>query len=884
LALTPGARLGPYEVTAQIGVGGMGEVYRATDTNLGRKVAIKVLPKAFAQDADRLARFEREARTLASLNHTNIAQIYGLERSHGTTALVMELVEGPTLADRIAQGAIPIDEALPIAKQIAEAFEAAHEQGIIHRDLKPANIKLRPDGTVKVLDFGLAKALDSSPGATDVSQSPTITSPAMTRMGVILGTAAYMSPEQAKGKPVDKRADIWAFGCVLYEMLTGKRAFDGETVSETLAAVMKSEPRWDALPRETPPQVRAVVRRCLEKDQAQRIRDIGDARLTMDGVFDSPALAVAIRDVSKWRKGLAWIVAGFFALTTIAMVLAGYFARPSAPRLLSRFLVELPPGARLPAGAGLSPTVSPDGRYIAFVGISEGMSRLLLRPIGSLTAQPIPGTDGAGEYPFWSPDSRFIGFFAGGKLKKVAVSAGTPVPLCDATPGANSGTWSADDVILFAHQGAVYRVAAGGGPCIPIRTPDKSKNEGLHSPMSFLPDGRHFLYVTGTSALRSELRVGSLDSSNDTPLFPVFSRVLYANSGHILFVRDGTLMAQRFDASRLSLTGDMFPLAEGIAYSPQSGNAAFSVSANRTLVYRTAVAVTSQFLWFDRTGKPLGSAGEAGNYDTAFDLSLDGKQIVVSQVDPTTSLSDIWLIDWARGVPQKLTFNLEQSGRDVVWSPNGLQIAHNSFKKGGYAIVAKNASGVGEETTLLESPNRIGIEDWSKDGRYIAHVLDPGTGATDINAVPLFGDRKAIPITQTRFNENEPHFSFDGKWLAYDSNESGTWQVYVVSFPALDQRCQVSASGGGQPRWRRDGKELYYLAADGKLMAVNITAGLKIDCGPPKGLFDTGLRVNPAADQYAVTADGQRFLVLKPQDVVPTPLTVVLNWDADIQK
>jgi Tol biopolymer transport system component len=884
VALTPGTRLGPYEVAAQIGVGGMGEVYRATDTNLGRQVAIKVLPTAFAQDADRLARFEREARTLASLNHTNIAQIYGLERSDGTTALVMELIEGPTLADRIAQGAIPIDDALPIARQIAEALEAAHEHGMIHRDLKPANIKLRPDGTVKVLDFGLAKALESSPGATEVSQSPTITSPAMTGMGVILGTAAYMSPEQAKGRPVDKRADIWAFGCVLYEMLSGKRAFDGETVAETLAAVMKSEPRWDALPRETPPQVRTVLRRCLQKDQAQRIRDIGDARLTMEGVFDSAAPAAAIREVPKWRKGFAWIVAGLFALTTIVMVLAGYFARPSEPPRLSRFPVEPPPGVRLPPGATPYPTVSPDGRYIAFVGISEGLSRLLLRPIGSLSAQPIPGTEGAGEYPFWSPDSRFIGFFAGGKLKKVAVSAGTPVPLCDATPGANSGTWSADDVILFAHQGSVHRVAAGGGACVPIRTPDKSKNEVSHLPMSFLPDGRHFLYVTGTSALRADLRVGSLDSSNDTPLlFRVFSRVLYANSGHLLFVRDGTLMAQRFDASRLSLTGDMFPVAEGIAFSV-TGNAAFSVSGNRTLVYRTAVAVTSQFLWFDRTGKPLGSAGEAGNYTTAFDLSHDGKQIAVSQIDPATSLSDVWLIDWARGVPQKLTFNVEQSGRDVVWSPNGLQIAHNSFKKDGFAIVAKNASGVGEEATLLESPNRVGIEDWSKDGRYIAYVLDPGTGATDINVVPLFGDRKAIPITQTRFNENEPHFSFDGKWLAYDSNESGTWQVYVVSFPALDQRCQVSASGGGQPRWRRDGKELYYLAADGKLMAVNITAGLKIDCGQPQELFDTGLRMNPAADQYAVAADGQRFLVLKPQEVVPTPLTVVLNWDADIQK
>jgi Tol biopolymer transport system component len=563
-------------------------------------------------------------------------------------------------------------------------------------------------------------------------------------------------------------------------------------------------------------------------------------------------------------------------------VLAGYFARPSAAPPLSRFLVEPPPGVRLPPGGAAYPTVSPDGRYIAFVGISEGMSRLLLRPIASVSAQPIPGTEGADEYPFWSPDSRFIGFFAGGKLKKVAISAGRPVPLCDVTPGANFGTWSVEDVILFAHQNSVHRVAAGGGDCIPIRTPDKSKNEVWHVPMSFLPAGRHFLYVTRTFQLRSELRGGSLDSSdssNDTTLFPASSRVLYANSGHLLFVRDGTLMAQPFDASRLSLTGDIFPVAEGIA-----GNTAFSVSGNGTLIYRTADVVTRQFFWLDRTGKVPRPVGEPGNYAEAFDLSLDGKRIAVSRVDPGTSVPDIWLLDWARGVPQKLTFNLEFSGNDVVWSPDGLQIAHLSLKKEGFAIVAKNVSGVGEETLLVESRNRLGPEDWSKDGRYIAYVVDYGTGARDIHVSPLFGDRKAIPIAQTRFDENEPHFSFDGKWIAYDSNESGTWQVYVVSFPALNQRCQVSASGGGQPRWRRDGKELYYLAPDGKLMAVDITAGGKLDCGPPRELFGTGLRMNPVVDQYAVTPDGQSFLVLKPQEVVPTPLTVVLNWDADIHK
>jgi Tol biopolymer transport system component len=752
------------------------------------------------------------------------------------------------------------------------------------------------DGHVKVLDFGLAmKAIEPHDADVGTPHSPTLTE-TYSPPHVLIGTAAYMSPEQVQGRRADERSDIWAFGCVLYELLTGSQPFTGETIADLHGAILHAEPDWSALPDGVRPGVRAVLQRCLEKDR-RRFYAIGDVRVELEDALTATP-AVGIREIPAWRRRLPWIVATLLALATIGMVLAR-LVRSSAP-VSSRFLVELPPEVRLPSGAAACPTLSPDGRYIAFVGISEDVSRVFLRPTASLSSHPIPGTEHADECPFWSPDSRFVGFFAGGKVKKVAVSAGTPVPLCDATSpieprlasvlAGNSGIWNANDVILFSHQGSVHRVDAGGGPCIPIRTPDTSKNESSHSPTSFLPDGQHFLYVSKASvfvarspAFRGELRVGSLDSSNDTPLFPVSSRVLYSHSGHLLFVRDGTLVAQPFDARDLSLGGDAFRLADEIAYST-NGNAAFSVSGNRMLVYRTADTVTSQFFWFDRTGKVPRSVGEPGTYVPAFDLSPDGKRIAVSRVDPATSVPDIWLIDWARGVPQKLTFNLAFSGTDAVWSPDGLQIARNSVRKETFAIVVKNASGVGDETTLLESPHRLGIEDWSKDGRYIAYVLDQGTGARDVYVSPLFGDRKAIPITQTSFDENEPHFSFDGKWLAYDSNESGTWQVYVVSFPALDQRCPVSARGGGQPRWRRDGKELYYLAPDGKLMAVDIGAGLKLDCGPPRELFDSGLRMNPLLDQYAVTPDGQRFLVLKPQDAADTPLSVVLNWDADIPK
>jgi len=744
---------------------------------------------------------------------------------------------------------------------------------------------------VKVLDFGLAiKAIEPHGAEVGTSPSPTSLTSTYSQPHLLIGTAAYMAPEQVQGRRADDRSDIWAFGCVLYEMLTGSQPFTGETVTDLLGGILHAEPDWHALPASLRPAVRALLQRCLEKDR-RRFYAIADFRVELEDALTA-APAVAIREVPTWRTLLPWMTAGLFAVTTIGMLLAGFMVRSSVP--LSRFSVDLPPGVRLSAGAAACPALSPDGRYITFVGISENISRVFLRPTASLSAQPIPGTEDAGECPFWSPDSRSIGFFAGGKVKTVTVSAGTPVPLCDATlqdnSGVwNSGVWNANGVILVAHQGSVHRVDAGGGPCIPIRTPDKSRSEVSHRPVSFLPDGQHFLYVSRVSdlvarspAFSGELRVGSLDSSNDTPLLPVSSRVTYSPSGHLLFVRDGTLMAQPFDARRLSLSGDIFRVAEGIAYS--NGNAAFSVSGNGMLVYRSAVATTSQFLWFDRTGKVPRPVGEPGNYGQ-FDLSPDGNRIAVSRFEPATFIPNIWLIDLTRGVPQKLTFNLGFSGGDPVWSPNGLQIARDSVKKESFGIVATNASGVGEDTTLLEGRHRVGMEDWSKDGRYIAYVLDEaGTRTRDIFVSPLSGDRKPIRITHTRFDENEPHFSWDGRWIAYGSNQSGTWQVYVTSFPELDQGCQVSAGGGGQPRWRKDGKELYYLAADGKLMAVDITAGLKLDCGPPQVLLDTGLRMNPVEDQYAVTPDGQRFLVLKPQEGAPTPLTVVLNWDAEIQR
>ncbi|NOT28063.1 MAG: serine/threonine-protein kinase [Acidobacteria bacterium] len=619
MALTSGARIGPYEVGRLLGIGGMGEVYRGTDTNLGREVAIKVLPEGFAHDADRLARFEREARTLASFNHPHIAQIYGLEKSAGLHALVMELVEGPTLADQIAQGAMPLDEALPIAKQICEALEAAHEQGIIHRDLKPANIKVRPDGTVKVLDFGLAKAMEPA-GVTSasVSQAPTITSPAMlTGAGMILGTAAYMSPEQARGKTVDKRADIWAFGAVLFEMLTGKRPFEGEDIAETLGAVIHKEPAWSRLPTATPAAVRTVVQRCLQKDPRQRLRDIGDVRLALDGAFEDAAAGAQAPDPAvvqeRWRQRTDAAVAvevgairrtlrrraalvGAAALMTGVVVGAAVWSvtRPATPA---------PPETRVdivtPATTETTSfALSPDGRQIVFVASGDGAPRLWLRPLDQATAQPLAGTEGA-QYPFWSPDSRSVGFFDGSSLKRVNLAGGSPQTLA-ATIG-RGGTWSADGVILFAPtpESPLFRVPASGGAAVAVTTLATQRS---HRFPQFLPDGRQFLFYAQGTPDTQGLYLGSLDAPETTRLTAADAAGVYdpagpgsteapGEGGWLLFIRGGTLLGQRLDLTRRALTGVPVTVADSVAFDGITTNAsAVSVSAAGLVAYRSGGA------------------------------------------------------------------------------------------------------------------------------------------------------------------------------------------------------------------------------------------------------------------------------------------------------
>jgi Tol biopolymer transport system component len=885
--VSPQQTIAHYRITAKLGEGGMGAVYRATDTKLNRDVAVKVLPDSFATDPDRLARFTREAQVLASLNHPNIAAIYGVEER----ALILELVEGPTLADRIAQGPIPPDDALPIARQIAEALEYAHERGVIHRDLKPANIKITPDGKVKVLDFGLAAvAQASAAGPADPLSSPTLTMRA-TQIGVIMGTAAYMSPEQASGKPVDKRADIWSFGVVLWEMLTGQRLFSGETVSHTLADVLRAEIDLKRLPAGTPAATRELLQRCLDRDVKNRLRDIGEARVALARPMDAAALQ--LKAAPRRFEFLPLIAATALAIALAALATIHFRERPPESAVL-RFTLSPPDGGVFGHTFGVLSAfaVSPDGRRLAFVAhAAAGQDQLWVRSLNTFVAQPLAGTEGA-SYPFWSPDSRFIGFGADGKLKKIDANGGPTMTLADA-PAFRGGTWNGDGVILFADQapGPLLRISSAGGASRPATRLDDAKTEVAHRFPWFLPDGRHFLYCALiASQTHTNLRIGSLDSMEAKPLLEAESNGVYA-SGYLLYLRESNLMAQPFDPKRLATTGDAVPIAEkvGHIYNAAGTVGIFSASTNGVLAYVNGGSGALGLTWLDRNGKRLANVGDPGMLGR-LRLSPDDKSAAVTgNVDGN---QDIWIYDLERHLPRRFTFD-PASELDALWSPDGRTIVFNSSRKGRLDLYRKSADGTGAEELLYADDLGKFPSSWSPDDRFLLYAVnDSPKTRYDIWVLPMTQQpgvpAKPYPWLQTQFAEWRAVFSPDGKWVAYQSDESRRHlEVYVAPFSGPGGKRQVSTAGGSVPRWPAAGKEIFYVGDDNRLMVAPVSArGAALDIGEARPLFrlpSTGVGVF-----YDVSADGQRILAALPREEsgksANEAINLTQNWTAELKK
>ena len=885
-----GQHVGSFRVADKLGQGGMGEVWRAVDGKLGREVALKLLPEDFAVDSERHARFEREAKLLASLNHPNIATLHGLEHLDGRHVLVMELVEGEGLEARIARGAVPVDEAIPIALQIALALEAAHEKGVVHRDLKPANVKIRPDGTVKVLDFGLAKTWEET-DASGLAYSPTITR-AATAAGLILGTAAYMAPEQARGTPVDKRADIWAFGVVLWEMLTGRQLFQETTVSDTLAAVLREPIDARALPASVPRPIRRLLQRCLVRNPRERLHDIADARLELEDAKlaeEAPPAPAAAAGAAAPSRPWPWIAAT--AALALAVGALALVARRAASRPVAVVRATIP----APAGTifnfnNTAPgpvAVSPDGRRLVFVARDDkGVVQLWVRDLADLGARPLAGTDRA-AYPFWSPDGRRIGFFAGGSLKRVDAAGGPPLTLCEASNG-KGGAWGAHGDIVFAptHASVLHRVSESGGDPTPVTVHDEKRGEVSHRHPRFLPDGRRFLYLarvtaSGGAAEKNRIMVGSLDGGPPRELMRGHSNTEYA-SGHLLFVRDGTLMGQPFDAAALKLLGEPYPLAEDVTSQTGASLGVFSASANGVLAYQTGNQADDAVLtWRDRAGAEVGTLGDPAAYGD-LSLSPDDARVAATILDPESGGLDVWIWDIARGVRTRFSFSPGDE-RSAVWSPDGSRLAYTSDRGGHFDLFVKEVEGGGDERLVLTDANDKYPFSWTPDGRTLLFGSNDRK-QVDIGVLPLREGATATKFQASSFNENAPKLSPDGRWLAYHSNESGRFEVYVTSFPRGGRKWQVSLQGGTHPRWRRDGRELYYVTDTGAHMAAEVQgAGDTFTVGKIAKLFDGPYMLGPY--KYDVTADGRRFLVVtnRAPEALP-PMTLVLNWPSGIER
>ena len=869
MALTPGTRLGAYEIAALLGAGGMGEVFRARDTKLNRDVALKVLPDSFAGDPDRLARFTREAQTLASLNHANIAHIHGLEESGGLRALVMELVEGEDLSQRIARGAIPVDEALPIAKQIAEALEAAHGQGIIHRDLKPANVKVRPDGTVKVLDFGLAKLADRPvPADVDVAQSPTRPLHA-TLGGVILGTPAYMSPEQARGKPVDKRADIWAFGCVVFEMLTGRTAFGRTGAADTLAAVLEHQPEWGMLPLRTPPRVERLLRRCLQKDRTRRLRDIGDALLDLDDAPEDDFAAAGPRISAGSRAAAAalFLVIGMIVGAALVWRVASAPARDPQQGVSGRFSIALGVSDALANLENPAVAISADGKRLAFVAGST--PRLFLRELDESQARPVPGSEGASA-PFFSPDGRSVAFFADSRIKKVSVTGGDPVTVAGSAAAGNprGGAWNVDGTIAFtpAPGTAIFGVNADGGTPQPLTKLDVARGEGAHHWPEFMPDGKAILYTVGTGTATSwddrEIVVESL-STGERHVVAHGTAARYVASGHLVVARGGALTTIPFDPTRLQTTGAPIRIAEGVMQSA-FGAAQFSASRNGTFVYVAGGTSTRELVWFSRAGVAKTLPAPAQTY-WSVRISPDGQRLALGV---EAASYGVWLHDLARGTPTRLTF--DGTSAFPIWTPDGARLTFNSTKSGGVLnLFWRPADGSGEDERLATSDAIQIANSWSPNGRVLAYQNNSPQTGRDIWLLSLDQRDTPWPFLQTKYEEGGAAFSPDGRWMAYVSTEAGPPNIYVVAmewgrhpFPGPGEKVRVSSDGGGGPVWSRNGHELFYRNGN-SMMVTDVESGSRLRVGNPRVLFEGRFGRTPFQADYDLSPDGQQFIMIQ---------------------
>ncbi len=853
----PASRLAHYEIVESIGAGGMGEVHRARDTKLGRDVALKLLPLDFANDPDRVARFRREAQLLASLQHAHVASIYGLEEADGQSFLVMELAEGEDLARRLQKGALPVEEAIHIARQIAEALEEAHEKGIVHRDLKPANVVVSGEGMVKVLDFGLAKAYspeEASGGQTDVMNSPTL-SPSFTNAGMILGTAAYMSPEQARGKTVDRRADIWAFGVVLYEMLTASQLFGGETVSDSLAAVLRAEPDWDALPEDCPPALRELMRRCLQRDPRERLRDIGEARYFLSsyekdpssatmvsGILDLADLPLATAPSGGGNARLAWIAALILFVLGTGL---GWkvLATPEPAPVIHAMIPPPPEGAfHLASNAPGAPILAPDGHAVAFSArMSEGGVALFVRRLDSAAAVQISGSEDA-AYPFWSADSQYLAFFADQKLKKVALSGGPPITLCPADNG-KGGSWNDQGVIIFApsHAASIHRVPETGGTPEPITDLEADEDHNSHRHPFFLPDQKQFLYLARSSSSGNSHHIyaGSLEGGEATQLTDSEVAAEFAQ-GHLLFVRERVLLASPFDPGSLQLAQTTIPLVEDVLIiSSGAARGSFSTSENGMLVYQTAAGRDDRVMeWFDQEGQSQGEFGDAGQYFRPR-ISPDGERVAVEVFDPLKSETDIWIVEIASGIPMRFTFAEGDEG-EGVWSPDGSYLYYYATAENGTYLVRKALEGTTEAEELLrEEDVNLSPSDITKDGRWIIYHRASSAGEVHSWAYPLDGSGDAVQLTP----EMDAIFgggkvSPDGRWLAYHTNEGGEWGVYVIPFPDGGRKYLTCRDQSVYPSWSPDGTTLYFVDVTGSIRSVSVDgSGRSFRVGAEQELF-----------------------------------------------